>query len=64
MGLYFYDIICLNYSYLSRDILYNCLEIFIICPEPGTGRALIMFNIVYAKTHVQLNSHSIPKVKI
>ena len=44
---------------LSTIVLRN-----VICPKPDTGTTLLMFNIVYAKTHVQLNTHSIPKLKI
>ena len=60
-------LLCLNSFYLSRHILYNCLNIFLnkfINLLIDTGTTLLMFNIFYAKTHVQLNSHFIPKLNI
>ena len=32
------------------------------CLRPDTGKTLLMFNIVYAKTHVQWNPHFYTKI--
>ena len=33
------------------------------CLKPDTGKTLLMFNIVYAKTHVQWNPHFYTKIQ-
>ena len=33
------------------------------CPKPDTGKTLLMFNIVYAKTHVQWNPDFYTKIQ-